>query len=311
MNTVQLRDLDLNLLLVAEVIYRHRNLTAAAAELALTPSAVSHALSRLSRYYGAPLFVRAARGVVLTELGAQLEPQIRAFRAATQLALVRSVAFEPRQAQGCIYIASTEYFELVVGHLLMAELQTAAPRLKLCFLDLQGPFTARALETGQLDLVVAGHLHELPDGLSRRRLFHDEFATLAGGRLPGDRPLTLEEYLQARHLLITLSGDLNGRVDVALRERGLARQVVAATTSFTTPAWLLGAQDLVLTAPRSLLQRYEQFLQRKAQPCPVALSGIDMQMIWHQRTHKDPLRQWLRERIVFRCRALGRATEAH
>jgi hypothetical protein len=29
-----------------------------------------------------------------------------------------------------------------------------------------------------------------------------------------------------------------------------------------------------------------------------------MQMIWHQRTHKDPLRQWVRERIVSHCRAL-------
>lgn len=304
MNTLQLRDLDLNLLLVAEVIYRHRNLTAAAAELALTPSAVSHALARLSRYYGAPLFVRAARGVVLTELGTKLEPQIRAFRAATQLALARSADFDPQQAQGTIYIASTEYFELVVGHTLIAELRAAASRLKLCFLDLLGPFTYRALETGQIDLVVAGHLHDLPEGLSRRRLFHDEFATLAGGTLPADRPLTLEEYLKARHLLITLNGDLNGRVDEALRARGQARQVVAATTSFTTPAWLLYEQDLVLTAPRALLLRYQEFLRRKAHPCPVAMTGIDMQMIWHQRTHKDPLRQWVRERIVSHCRAL-------
>ena len=304
MNTIQLRELDLNLLLVAEVIYRHRNLTAAAAELSLTPSAVSHALTRLSRHYGAPLFVRAARGMVLTELGAKLEPQIRAFRAATQLAVERSADFDPHKAQGCIYIASTEYFELVVGHGLMAELRAAAPMLKLCFLDLLGPFTFRALESGQIDLVVAGHLHELPEGLSRRRLFHDEFATLAGGRLPADRPLTLAEYLQASHLLITLNGDLNGRVDMALRERGLTRQVVAATTSFTTPAWLLRTQDLALTAPRALLVRYQEFVGREAQPCPVALSGVDMQMIWHPRTHKDPLRQWVRERIVSRCRAL-------
>jgi DNA-binding transcriptional LysR family regulator len=304
MNTVHLRELDLNLLLVAEVIYRHRNLTAAAAELCLTPSAVSHALTRLTRYYGAPLFVRAARGVVLTELGVKLEPQIRAFRAAAQLALARGADFDPRQAQACIYIASTEFFELVAGHALMTELHAAAPGLKLCFVDLMGPFTFRALEMGQIDLVVAGHFQELPEGLSRRRLFHDEFATLAGGALPGDRPLTLEEYLQARHLLITLTGDLNGRVDVALRERGLSRQVVAATSSFTTPAWLLRAQDLVLTAPRSLLLRYQELVGRKAQPCPIALSGVDMQMIWHQRTHKDPLRQWVRERIVSHCRAL-------
>ncbi len=305
MNTAQFRNLDLNLLLLAEVVYRHRNLTAAAAELAMTPSAVSHALARLSRHYGAPLFVRAARGVVLTELGAKLAPQLRVFRDAAQQALEREKAFEPDKAEGRIYIASTEFFELVVGQALVAELRQAAPKLQLCFLDAIGLFIYRALEMGQVDLAVAGHFRELPEGLSRRRLFHDEFATLAGGRLPSDRPLTLEEYLRAPHLLITLTGDLQGKVDDVLHQRGLSRQVATATTSFATPVWLLREQDLLLTAPRTLLVRYQELLGRKAQPCPVAVPGVDIQMIWHQRTQKDPLRQWLRDRIAAHCRALG------
>lgn len=304
MNTVQLRALDLNLLLVAEVTYRHRNLSAAAAELALTPSAISHALARLGRYYGAPLFVRAARGVVPTELGVKLEPEVRALRAAMQRVVERDTAFEPQQAQGRIYIAATEYFELVAGHALLAELRTTAPKLQLCFLDAFGPLVHRSLETGQVDVAIAGYFRDLPEGLSRRRLFRDEFATLAGGGLPADRPLTLAEYLQMPHLLITLSGDLVGRVDTALREQGLSRQVVAATASFATPAWLLREQDLLLTAPRALLTRYQELIGRKAQPCPVTVSGVDVHMVWHQRSHRDPLRKWVRERIAFHCRAL-------
>jgi DNA-binding transcriptional LysR family regulator len=304
MNTVQLRDLDLNLLLIAEVVYRHRNLTAAAAELSLTPSAVSHALARLSRYYGAPLFVRAARGMVLTELGARLEPQFLAFRAAAQRALDRTTSFDPKKAEGRIYIASTEYFELVVGHALIAELRVLAPNLRLCFLDMVRPDVHRVLETGQVDLAVAGYLQDLPEGLARRRLFRDEFWTLAGGRLAAERPLNLGEYLRLPHLLITLSGDFAGRVDEALQKKGLSRQVVAATASFTTPAWLLSEQDLVLTAPRTLLTRYEKLIGKKAQPCPVAVSDVDMQMVWHPRTHKDPLRQWIRERIASYCKTL-------
>lgn len=301
MNTAHIRNLDLNLLIIAEVVFRHRNLTAAAAELALTPSAVSHALRRLAAYYGAPLFVRAARGVVPTELGLRLEPELGAFRTTTQRTLQRH-GFDPSKAEGRIYIAATEYFELTIGHPLMAALRTAAPRLQLCFLDAQGQSYNHALETGRVDLTVGGFFRELPQGLSRRRLFHDEFATLAGGNLPHDRPLSLKEYVKAQHLFITLTGDFEGRVDLELQKLGHRRRVVAATTSFATPAWLLGEQDLILTAPRMLLERYFELLGRRPQPCPVPVAGIDLQMIWHQRTQQDPLRQWVREQIAALCR---------
>lgn len=302
MNTVHIRNLDLNLLIIAEVIYRHRNLTAAAAELHLTPSAVSHALRRLAEYYGAPLFVRASRGVVPTELGLRLEPELAAFRATTQRTLQKHAGFDPKKAEGRIYIAATEYFELVIGHPLMSALQKEAPKLQLCFLDAQGQSYNHALETGRVDLTVGGFFRDMPEGLARRRLFHDDFATLTGGKLPHNRPLSLKEYVKASHLFITLTGDFEGRVDVALRSLGHRRRVVAATSSFTTPAWLLRDQDLVLTAPRLLLERYRAILGRKPQPCPVQVEGVDLQMIWHQRTQKDPLRQWVRDRIAALCR---------
>ena len=50
--------MDLNLLRVFETVYREQHLTRAAEALALTPSAVSHALRRLREQLGDPLFVR-------------------------------------------------------------------------------------------------------------------------------------------------------------------------------------------------------------------------------------------------------------
>lgn len=305
MSAVHIRDLDLNLMVLAEVVYRHRNLTAAAAELGLTPSAVSHALGRLGDYYRAPLFVRAARGVVPTQLGLRLEAEIRGFRTVAQRLLERDGAFEPAKAEGRIYIATTEYFELVLGPKLIAALRREAPQVQLCFLDAQGPYSYRALETRQVDLAVAGFFRDLPEALSRRRLFRDGFATLAGGKLPRRRALTLEEYLRADHLLITMTGDLEGRVDLVLRRMGHHRRVIAGTGSFASPAWLLREQDLVLTAPRLLLERYRELLGWKAYPCPVEVPPLEMQMVWHQRTQKDPLRQWVRERIAALCKEIA------
>ena len=55
---LDLKRLDLNLLLVFEAVYRLRSVTRAAAELALSASALSHALIRLRKALADELFYR-------------------------------------------------------------------------------------------------------------------------------------------------------------------------------------------------------------------------------------------------------------
>src|ERR1700753_489762 len=50
-------------------VAHHRNFSKAAAELAVTPSAVSQAIRALQSRVGAPLFIRTTRSVGLTEAG--------------------------------------------------------------------------------------------------------------------------------------------------------------------------------------------------------------------------------------------------
>ena len=50
-------------------VARHRSFRKAAAELAVTPSAISQAVRTLETRVGAPLFIRTTRSVGLTEAG--------------------------------------------------------------------------------------------------------------------------------------------------------------------------------------------------------------------------------------------------
>jgi len=60
-----------------EVAARHSSFKKAAAELGVTPTAISHQIRLLERYCGRPLFRRRPRPLVLTEAGARLFPIIR------------------------------------------------------------------------------------------------------------------------------------------------------------------------------------------------------------------------------------------
>ena len=57
-DNAHIRRLDLTLLVVFEMLLKKRNMSAVAAEMGLTQSAVSHAVGRLRSVFDDPLFVR-------------------------------------------------------------------------------------------------------------------------------------------------------------------------------------------------------------------------------------------------------------
>src|ERR1700752_3758859 len=62
---------------VFDSVARHLSFTKAAAELAMTQSAVSYQIKLLESFVGAALFVRQARGVALSDRGLAIAPVAR------------------------------------------------------------------------------------------------------------------------------------------------------------------------------------------------------------------------------------------
>jgi hypothetical protein len=72
MNKIHSRSFDANLVRVFLSIWQTRSLTVSAERLALTQSAVSHALKRLRERFRDPLFVRTPQGMVPTDMAGRL-----------------------------------------------------------------------------------------------------------------------------------------------------------------------------------------------------------------------------------------------
>jgi DNA-binding transcriptional LysR family regulator len=63
MNTMQIRNFDLNLLTVFDPVFEEHSIAAASELLSLSRSAVNHALRRLRKALSDELFVRQAEGM--------------------------------------------------------------------------------------------------------------------------------------------------------------------------------------------------------------------------------------------------------
>lgn len=125
-----LRRLDLNLLLVFDAIYRHSSVRLAADELAMSTSALSHALSRLRVALNDPLFFREGHRMCPSVYATQLAPSIASVLKLLNQELTRQPEFSAADSTERIQIAITDFTALCIFPALMQKLQHEAPGLR-------------------------------------------------------------------------------------------------------------------------------------------------------------------------------------
>jgi LysR family glycine cleavage system transcriptional activator len=111
-----------------EAAARRRGFAEAARELAMTPTAVSQQMRALEQRLGARLFVRLARGVALTDVGAAYLPAVR--DALDGLASATAGLFEPAARSG-VALRCTASFALIVVAPTLPAFRAAHPRIDL------------------------------------------------------------------------------------------------------------------------------------------------------------------------------------
>jgi DNA-binding transcriptional LysR family regulator len=108
------------------------------------------------------------------------------------------------------------------------------------------------------------------------------------------RTLTLEAFVELPHLLIAPRGDPGGAVDEALAARGLRRRVALRTHTFQSAPLIVSRSDLVLTAPRRVLEPVARAFGLRLLPPPLPLRPFAVFQAWHPRVQNDPVHAWFR-----------------
>lgn len=297
-----LHDLDLNLLKALDALLDERSVTRAAARLGVTQPAMSGMLTRLRDVFGDPLFVRAQRGVVPTARALQLALPVKAVMGGIG-ALLQPDVFEPARAELTFTVAATDYALRAVAAPFMAALKPRAPNIRVALVALEaGPpeLVQARLERGQVDLALLTPESTPPD-LHARRLFEERYVCAMRAGHPAASPgaLTLERFCALEHALVSYDGgSFEGVTDAALARLGLQRTVSLSVQNFLILPELLAAGDLLAVLPRRLVDGVPGLAL--VEP-PLAIPGFVKTAAWHERTHADPARRWLRELLFAAC----------
>ena len=297
--------LDLNLLFVAESLYRTLNVSKTAKELNMSQSATSHALNRLRLHFHDPLFVRVSKGMAATEQAKRLQSSIEELTRQAYELSQRQEKFDPLKAKGRVTIATSDMIEVAIVPALLKRLQKEAPGVQLSIRSTGGEFPKGDLENGTYDLAIAGFYDKLPEGFLQSKLIETGFSiAYRTGHPLGPKKPTAAQYFDCEHALITLQGDFKDNLQQVIQGKKRTRRIVFGSYSFTGIAWTLVNSDLVLTAPTILLKRYQEHFALHVQSPPITIPNIELRMAWHSLTHKDPLKKWFREVIKEEFQAL-------
>lgn len=290
---------DLNLLLIFHVLYQEKSVSAAAERLALSQPALSHKLAKLRHDFADPLFVRAPRGLAPTPRAHELAPRVQHLVAGIEGFFDFCEGSDYLARADRVHLYTTDYMEQLLLPRLLPVIRQEAPRLQLVTHNTRGRLPRAELENGECDIAIAGFYAGLPDSYYQQRIHAEGFVVLAARDNPRvGETLDLESYLACEHLVTTLTGDLHGRVDQKLGEIGRSRRVVAGLSSFMAPPLLVAGSDLLLTCLESVAAHAQAHVPGLVvHPCPLSLDGIEVIQTWHQRTHEDRLRGWLRGQI--------------
>ncbi len=136
-----------------------------------------------------------------------------------------------------------------------------------------------------------------PPGLHQRLLFRERYVLAGRAEHSALRPgLSLETFCQLEHVIVSPDGGgFSAATDIALANLGLMRRVVLSVPHFLFMLETLRNSDLVAVLPERLVRGQSGLVV--VEP-PLAVAGFEMLMLWHERWHRDPAHQWLRQFIV-------------
>lgn len=296
---MQLSGFDLNLLVILDALLQTRSVKQAAARVALSPSATSHALSRLRDLFDDPLLLRAGRSLVLSARAEALRPVVREALAAIDGVFLEGRPVEPATLKRRFVVSTTDYAELVLLQEVGAALAGSAPGVDLYCRRAHG-LLVDELRTGDADLAVGVYRHDLAPDLARRPLFDERFVCVLRQGHPAldDGGLDLDRYCALDHVLVSPSGDGRGIVDRLLETEGRQRRVARTVEGFLAAPHMVAGTDYVVTLASRIAHRYAAFLDLVIAEPPLPLPKFTISLLWHQRHERDEAHRWLREQLV-------------
>jgi DNA-binding transcriptional LysR family regulator len=304
LNSNLLRKLDMQDLMVFVAVYEQSSVTGVSAALCVSQSTVSYCLKKLRISFEDELFTNTRTGMRPTYKASTMYTHVQKILESINLCHVSAPAFNPTLQAVTFNICAPEYFEQLILPRLLKRFDFADLPVMVNLHTFETDIPVEELRDGSLDLVICfgPNFHRSHTDFKSRMLLEDDLVCVFDKRAtPLEPRLSLQAFVERRHVFPTPWTSTANRVDGWLAQQAHKRQVVARANSYSAALKTITGTDFILTLPR----RIQQLLANKAifNHCeaPNGLPGFTLDMQWSQRADQDNANTWLREQVIEVC----------
>jgi DNA-binding transcriptional LysR family regulator len=299
---MNLRSVDLNLLIIFDAIVTEQNLSRAAEKIGMTQPAVSAALGRLRITLNDELFVRTGRGVRPTPRAVELQQPIRDILDRVTATLSRSERFDPETSTRVFTLASIDYGGIAVIPQLLQHLQEIHSSVKVNIWPQYETGLKEQMHFGNVDFAIDNV--PITDNEFHVETLRKEraFCLVRKGHPTIGNDLSLQQFLEVEHVVLFPHGDRVSQLDEFLIAKGMRRRYGVKVPSFFNMPYIVQRTDMICGLPERMALHFARLYGLRALPAPVPDWVATFYLMWHLGLEEDPGHRWLRGLVVNLCR---------
>lgn len=282
---MNLRALDLNLLVALDALLNEAHVSRAAMRVGLSQPAMSNALERCRHVFKDALLERGQGSMRLTPKATALREPVKHILADIG-ALLQPQAPDLLTLEQTVRVLLPDAPPTLVLLPLLRALAHTAPQLQIVTCPWHGAGAALAsLLNGELDVAVSVFPNVPPD-VHKETLATETYCVVMRKGHPAAHGFNLAQWLTYPHVLVSGHGDTTSPLDAALRLLGHRRRVGLVVPNFAVVPAVLLASDLVSLLPRRCLPPDWADTHAVFDP-PLAVEGFALHLAWHKRRAQD------------------------
>jgi LysR family transcriptional activator of mexEF-oprN operon len=296
MNDIQLRNVDLNLLVVFEVLMEELHVARAADRLGRTPSAISHSLARLRDTFGDPLLVKSGGKMRPSPTALVLAEEVRPILRSIQRLVQPPEAFDAASSSRVFRIAGPPLDSVIADF--AARANAAAPHIRLEWLPQSQTTYAQVIDE-QIDLAYGNATTPLPEGLRERLMPPLKRVVFARRDHPGLGKWNIQTWLGWPHIVVGVTTSATAdSIERQLGALGLERKVGLRLPDWSAIGPVLLRTDMFAVQNGLVLGEYPDLSAFRILEPPISVPGFATRVFWNARLEADPAQSWLRATLI-------------
>ena len=293
----ELRNIDLNLLIVFNALAEEEHLTKAAEKLHLSQPAVSNALARLRELFDDELFVRAPKGMRPTLKAQKLKAPIKQALSIIRDQLLAPETFDCSTAKNRFSLSVNSYAESVVFPPFVKHFREVAPYIKLDIYPESDDKTPEKLRSGELDIAI-DYVRMPGKDFVHEQFFNEELVVVVSEHNKQvSEQISLQQYNALPHVTIHPRSHKGSHTEILLGRKQVNRNIVISVSSLLSFAPLVAGSDMICTLPRRLAEHAQKHHQIKILPLPFDFETVPVFMIYSREKREDAAHKWLRQQL--------------